>query len=134
MMNLDTFDLTVLGSILISWLAVATAVFCLYKVHHQSKLTKKLYERLSRELKVVNNSSMGVGRRLLTIEQMVQSGGKGRNARPVDKDEAHLYFQAQQLLASGVDIEQVVRHCGLSQAEIALMEKIHRPSEHASMP
>lgn len=143
-------ELAVTGSALVSGLAVLIALVCLFKLRRQAALTEKTFKDLKHEMEVTNNGSMGMGRRLLVMEKAVAAVKSASVARagvepavaraPVstlsggsslhrdidvtseDSDGLQAYTLAAELLESGLDADAVARRCGLSRAEISLMQ------------
>lgn len=149
-----SIEFAVLGTAIISWLAVAVALVCLFKQKQQTAASEKALDRLSRELQLANDGSIGMGRRLmamerklLTLEQHQAAAAVSNDATgtaetqnqpqgaelpktsPVsagEEDEFEAYSEAAEMLSTGVSAEDVARQCGLSRAEASLIELMHR--------
>ena len=62
-------DMVLIGSVVISWIAVAASLYAMLRVRRQASLTEKLYRRLNHDLQVANSGSVGMGKRLLSVER-----------------------------------------------------------------
>ncbi len=147
-------ELAVMGSALVSGLAVLIALVCLFKLRRQAALTEKTFKDLKHKMEVTNNGSMGMGRRLLVMEKAVAavkgasvaragveadvartpgsalSGDSGIHSdidvTAEDSDGLQAYTLAAELLEAGLDADAVARRCGLSRAEISLMQLMQK--------
>lgn len=129
-MNLLAFsllDLALLGSVALSWIAVFMALFCMQRLRKQSLLTQKLYSRLNHELEVTNSGSVGMGRRLISLEKKLREAAT-QTAENTQQLESSFepYNLAAQMIDAGIDDVEVARRCGLSRAEASLMQMMHQ--------
>jgi|GEM_PF-422400 len=155
-----SMEFAVLGSAVISWLAVAAVLFCLFKQKRHTALTEKALDRLTRELQLANDGSIGMGRRLMAMERKLLAVQKHRVDTPAsqgtstaavkvnqafsaelpdaqtsstgEEDEFEAYSEAAELLSSGVPADDVARQCGLSRAEASLIELMHHQVKGAA--
>lgn len=81
-------------------------------------------ERLQRELAAVNNAAIGVGQRLMSLEKRVNQSLE--NAAQIEHRDD--FRSAEELVASGAVISDLVERCGLSEAEAELMTKLRSRS------
>lgn len=119
-------DIALTGSVAISWLAMGLALYCLYKLRRELSTLHKCFQRLSHEQQLSNNSAVGVGRRLIAVERKLSITESRQLQMQHQEGEQVPYAQAVHLLNSGVPADEVVRVCGLSRAEVSLMEMMHR--------
>ena len=126
-------DIVLVGSVLISWMAVSVALFCMYRMRRQVMVSQKLYERINHELKVTNSGSIGMGQRLMAVERKLKQPTSKPQAAAVESPgvENLSYVHAARLISSGVKVEEIARSCGLSRAEASLMETLHRQNRAA---
>jgi hypothetical protein len=120
--------------------------------HRKSARVHKKLERLQHDLLVANSSAIGMGQQLLALEKKLHA--QSNNAQtPASKktpnspiqltvvdnktatqavnstaddevsDDA-IYETSRQLLAQGVDIEEVIKRSGLSYSEVSLMQSL----------
>lgn len=121
-------DLALIGSVAISWIAVSAALYAMFRVRRQAALTEKLYRRLSHDMQVANSGSMGMGKRLLSLERSLLDTTRKQELMETKAEQATVtelddvpYAQASLLLNAGLDAEDVAKRCGLSRAEASLM-------------
>ncbi len=132
-------DMVLIGSVVISWIAVAASLYAMLRVRRQASLTEKLYRRLNHDLQVANSGSVGMGKRLLSVERSLQDTSRKQEALEqsrrktpkTDLDEVP-YAQANLLLNAGLSAEDVARRCGLSRAEASLMELMQNQASAAA--
>jgi len=121
-------DLALIGSVAISWIAVSAALYAMFRVRRQAALTEKLYRRLSHDMQVANSGSMGMGKRLLSLERSLLDTSRKQELMETKAEQAAVteldevpYAQASLLLNAGLDADDVAKRCGLSRAEASLM-------------
>jgi len=122
-------DLALIGSILISWVALAIALLCYARLRKQASLTQTLYQRLDHGLQVTNSGSIGMGKRLVELERRL-SAGDTVGSTPAVAETFNSSFDpeladAARLLEAGLPADEVARRCGLSRAEASLMQLMH---------
>jgi hypothetical protein len=141
MTAMTLMEWALVGSIVISWIAVAAALYAMLRVRRQSALTEKLYRRLNHDLQVANSGSVGMGKRLLSVERSLQDTSRkqevlvSKSQRQATNDLDDVPFsQASLLLNAGLAVEDVAKRCGLSRAEVSLMElmQMHKQSSVAA--
>ena len=128
-MNMAWMDIALLGSVGISWLAVFMALYCMQRLRKQSYLTHKLYQRLNHDLEMTNSGSVGMGRRLIRMEEKFLAAAAQPQVveMPSHKDAVfEPYSLAAQMINAGVDDAEVARRSGLSRAEASLMQMMHK--------
>ncbi len=110
--------------------SVALALVALYlSLGNRNKLrqlqAKQLAdtERLEKQLNMVKGASMGMGQRMLVLEQKLQAATPSRR-QPTADTEGFSYTQAMQLFDRGVDAAAVAATCGISRSEAQLMQLI----------
>lgn len=107
-------------------LTLCMAVAC-WRQHQQIKDIKQQHkldiDRLERALQRLNDVSLGMGQRMLQLEQKKQPATKSSQTL-TETSEALGYSQAMHLLNNGVEASQVAASCGISQTEAQLMALI----------
>ena len=120
---MSTLEIELLGSLLLSVIALAVALKSLASSRQQALQTEKLFQRLTRELTVSASGSVGMGQRLLLMEKRLQTAPPTTQKIDYHNDEDFQpYSQAAQLFKLGLDSEEVARRCGLSRAEASLIQ------------
>lgn len=134
-------DMALIGSVVVSWAAVALSLFCIRRQRHQAMLTRKLYERLEHDLQLTNSGSIGMGKRLVAMEKALQKNARQEAPEPKAEPQSQpaysapvdaSYNDAARLLDAGVDTDEVARRCGLSRAEASLMQLMHRQANQSA--
>jgi len=121
-------DVALVGTILISWVALAIALLCYARLSKQAGLTQTLYQRLDHNLQVANSGSIGMGKRLIELERQLSKSDD--ESKPVAVEAFNASFDpeladAARLLEAGLPADEVARRCGLSRAEASLMQLMH---------
>lgn len=120
--NLSLSDQTVWMVAAVALLVVA--VLALVALMTSLRLGRDQRERcaeLERELAQLKTGMVNMGQRLLAMEKRslsVASSTPATESRP--------YNEANQLLAAGVDLDEVASRCGLSRAEASLLEALRK--------
>lgn len=112
-----------------SLLATLVAGLCLHRLRALNQQNRDLARRLEQQLKVVNSSAVGMGRKLVELENQLlladnpaQTHAPGASREPSDRVLDECLADAASLLAAGVDADEVARRCGISRAEAGLMK------------
>lgn len=87
-----------------------------------SRFEKKL-DQVIKSQTFVNESTMGLGQRLIALEGKVKKLKAGNDALTFGSDD-FAFSQAVQLFDQGADVDTVVNSCGLSSSEASLMALI----------
>lgn len=123
-------EIALMGSLVLSAAAVVLAFSCALRMRKQVGLTQKLFQRLDHNLKVSNSGSIGMGKRLMALEQEIERAdlevasktlhdAPSAAVSPVIDDSLK---DAASLLHAGVSPDEVARRCGISRAEASLMQ------------
>lgn len=127
-------DLVLLCAVLISLLSLAVAGVCLMLLRRQTAALETAQQRLQRELKATQSGAVGMGKRLLLLEQQVAAAVPGSPVAPAADQAAPIMNDnlkdAVSLLRAGLTPDEVARRCGISKAEASLMKlmqtQVHR--------
>lgn len=150
-------DMALVAATVVGWLAFALALVCVLRLRKQAQLTQKLFQRLERNLQVTNSSAIGMGKRLIALEQQGNAqapvlskdaivktapsfedrlheaqapAGEQRHLVPGNRDDG--LRDANSLLQAGVKPEEVARRCGISKAEASLLQLMNHQSPSAA--
>lgn len=122
-------------------------VLLLWQSRRRMNRLQQQLARVQHDLLVANSSAIGMGQQLLALEKKGQVSRKKSVPLAAEKPvkltvvdtpvhpSAHtyssmpsneIYETSRQLLAEGVDIEEVIKRSGLSYSEVSLMKSLVR--------
>jgi len=87
---------------------------------------------LEHKLELVNRGAMGVGKRLISVEKLLQST---RHQQELIEQEIYpqsFYNRAVEMFRAGESVDSVMESCQLSRAECLLIERIHQSAEQSA--
>lgn len=94
----------------------------------ESALTGEIRQLKSHLIKV-SDGSIGVGKRLIHVEQKLAASEEKQAGLAPSQADSLQYSVALKLLNDGVSFEQVAEQSQLSEAELQLMQRIHCASK-----
>lgn len=125
-MTISSLEVGLLVSLLCSVIALAIAVKGLSVARLQQARTEKIAERLASEIALATTGAVNMGQRLIAIEKRLYAEPPVATITPRaaenDEEEFEPYSQAAELFKAGLDCDEVVRRCGLSRAEVSLIQ------------
>lgn len=124
-MTISPLEVGLLVSLLCSVIALAIAVKGLSVARLQNAQTQKIAERLSSEIALATIGAVNMGQRLIAIEKRLYAEPAVASLPPkaaADDEDFEPYSQAAELFKAGLDCDEVVRRCGLSRAEVSLIQ------------
>lgn len=89
------------------------------------KENNKSRERLKSELHELRSSSIGVGRRVMTLEEQLDGLKHQFEEMSLQDPDAKLYSRALKMVDLGADIDEIIKECELPQAEVELLIRLH---------
>ncbi len=130
------------------------AVSMLFRSQSRVAGLQQQLKKLERDLRISNGSAIGMGQQLIQIEKQLQQQKNAfmqqeskaasittntQTIRPsvvesvaVDKtsvdNAGSIYDQARQALAQGLAIDEIAQQCGLSYAEVSLLQTLSKSS------
>jgi hypothetical protein len=134
------------AALFISVCGLLVAVVAIVSLRRQAGIAAVQIARLEQELALLNSGAVGLGKRLLALEQNVrQTQRQPTQPQPQYQPEPQPQYQPQpepptppapvpvyaegssysdatRLLSMGLDADEVARRCGLSRSEVALMQ------------
>lgn len=139
------------AALFISVCGLLVAVVAILSLRRQAGIAAVQIARLEQELALLNSGAVGLGKRLLALEQNVrQTQRQPTQPQPQYQPEPQPQYQPQyhqpqpepptppapapvyaegssysdatRLLSMGLDADEVARRCGLSRSEVALMQ------------
>lgn len=118
-----------IGVALCSLLIATAGLMALMRLQaKQRTLSDSMEQRLhtlEKQIATATAGSVGVGKRLVALEQELQSLAAAREGQDF-ADDRQEYTQAMQMLDQGADIDTVVASCGLSRSEAQLMALVRK--------
>lgn len=122
----EWLDMVLLGAVLICVLSLGLVFLCVVQLRRQAAIHEQSLERLQRELKVSQSSAVGLGKRVIMLEEKLElsiaatQAAPPQDHSPIAKDDN--LQDAVTLLNAGVTPEEVARRCSISKAEASLMK------------
>lgn len=130
-------DIGLVSALFVGVCALLLSVVAIVSLRQRNRLDDMTIQRLQQELATLGAGAVGLGKRLLALEQQLREVERQRSApvkaaEPVSSapvapaapafSEGAAVSDAARLLAMGIDAGEVARRCGLSRAEVSLME------------
>lgn len=109
--------------------ACSACAFLYVRVQKQERRHQALINVLRNEIQAMTNSSIGMGRRLIEVEQKLNLTAD-KQVELENRDPGVLaYNQAAKLMEMGADVDDLVRNCGIGRPEAELMALLHQELE-----
>lgn len=89
------------------------------------KDSNKSRERFKSELHELRSSGIGVGRRVMTLEEQLENLKHQFEEMSLQDPDAKLYSRALKMVDLGADIDEIIKECELPQAEVELLMRLH---------
>ncbi|WP_420599284.1 DUF2802 domain-containing protein [Neptuniibacter sp.] len=106
--------------------ACAASAFLYVRVQRQARQHQALINVLRNEIQAMTNSSIGMGRRLIEVEQKLNLTAD-KQVELENRDPGVLaYNQAARLMEMGADVDDLVKNCGIGRPEAELMALLHQ--------
>ncbi|WP_246077627.1 DUF2802 domain-containing protein [Neptunomonas concharum] len=117
---------------LVYFLSVVVAVFSALSVYmfirqrKHERQYKALINVLRNEIRSMTGGSIGMGKRLVDIEQRLSITVE-KQLELENRDPGELaYNQAARLMEMGADVDDLVKNCGIGRPEAELMALLHK--------
>ncbi|WP_315853565.1 DUF2802 domain-containing protein [Marinobacterium arenosum] len=105
-------------------LGIALALWRRLRSHKQSHYA--LINVLRNEIQAMTSSSIGMGKRLVDVEQRLNVTSE-KQLELENRDPGVLaYNQAARLMEMGADVDDLVKNCGIGRPEAELMALLHK--------
>ncbi len=113
--------------LLLAVIAGFTVSFLLFKrLKQHERRHQALINVLRNEIQAMTNSSIGMGRRLIEVEQKLNLT-VDKQQELENRDPSTLaYNQATRLMEMGADVDDLVQNCGIGRPEAELMALLHK--------
>ena len=89
------------------------------------KENNKFRDRFKSELHELRSGGIGVGRRVLSLEEQLESMMHQMEEISLQDPDAKLYSRALKMVGLGADIDEIIKECELPQAEVELLIRLH---------
>jgi hypothetical protein len=73
-LNLNSVDLALIASLVVSWAALVLALSAIKKIKKQSATSYRLYEKIVHDLHIASSGAIGMGQRIIAVERKMASG------------------------------------------------------------
>ncbi|WP_144209900.1 DUF2802 domain-containing protein [Shewanella donghaensis] len=83
-------------------------------------------ESLKRELQELRSGTIGVGKRVLELEQKISKQSEIIEEASQQDPQSKLYSRALKMVALGAGVEELVQECELPKAEAELIIRLHK--------
>lgn len=116
--------LLVMAVLCLTSMAIALSIWI--RIRRQEKRYQVLINVLRNEIQGMTGSSIGMGKRLMTVEQKLNIAVEKQNELENRDPGVLAYNQAARLMEMGAGVEDLVRSCGIGRPEAELMALLHR--------
>lgn len=106
--------------------SVSIALLVWFRIRRQDKRYQVLINVLRNEIQGMTGSSIGMGKRLMTVEQKLDIAVEKQHELENRDPGVLAYNQAARLMEMGAGVEDLVRSCGIGRPEAELMALLHR--------
>lgn len=118
--------LIVLALVLFSIIALVITSMLWVRIRRQEKRHQVLINVLRNEIQGMTGSSIGMGKRLMTVEQKLDIAVEKQHELENRDPGVLAYNQAARLMEMGAGVDDLVRSCGIGRPEAELMALLHR--------
>lgn len=118
--------LIVLALVLFSIIALVVTSMLWVRIRRQEKRHQVLINVLRNEIQGMTGSSIGMGKRLMTVEQKLDIAVEKQHELENRDPGVLAYNQAARLMEMGAGVEDLVQSCGIGRPEAELMALLHR--------
>ncbi len=130
--DMDTLITTITEMDLLNWGLMASAGLLLFALitirqqQHKNRKNTELLQRTQNDLRALINASVGMGERMLEVEQRQRRLAERQEQLDIYDAANQPYEQAIRMAQNGSKIEELVDICGLSKTEAELIQIMHR--------
>lgn len=111
---------------LLSLLALVSCVVLFKRMRQYERRQQVLVSLLRNEIQAITNSSIGMGRRVVEIEQKLNNTAE-KQLELENRDPGAMAFnQAARLMEMGANVDDLVESCGIGRPEAELMALLHQ--------
>jgi hypothetical protein len=111
---------------LLSLLALVSCVVLFKRMRQYERRQQALVGLLRNEIQAITSSSIGMGRRVVEIEQKLNNTAE-KQLELENRDPGAMAFnQAARLMEMGANVDDLVESCGIGRPEAELMALLHQ--------
>tara|TARA_B100001063_G_C16518852_1_gene430613 strand:+ start:215 stop:619 length:405 start_codon:yes stop_codon:yes gene_type:complete len=111
---------------LLSLLALVSCIVLFKRMRQYERRQQVLVGLLRNEIQAITNSSIGMGRRVVEIEQKLNNTAE-KQLELENRDPGAMAFnQAARLMEMGANVDDLVESCGIGRPEAELMALLHQ--------
>lgn len=111
---------------LLSLLALVSCLVLFRRVREHERRQQALIGLLRNEIQAITNSSIGMGRRVIEMEQKLNTTAE-KQLELENRDPGAMAFnQAARLMEMGANVDDLVESCGIGRPEAELMALLHQ--------
>lgn len=111
---------------LLALVAVGYSISAQRRLQQHQRQYEALINVLRNEIQAMTSSSIGMGHRLLEIENKLNMTAE-KQQELANRDPGVLaYNQAARLMEMGADVDDLVKNCGIGRPEAELMALLHK--------
>lgn len=111
---------------LLSLLALVSCIVLFKRMRQYERRQQALVGLLRNEIQAITNSSIGMGRRVVEIEQKLNNTAE-KQLELENRDPGAMAFnQAARLMEMGANVDDLVESCGIGRPEAELMALLHQ--------
>lgn len=118
--------LIVLALVLFSIIVLVITSMLWVRIRRQEKRHQVLINVLRNEIQGMTGSSIGMGKRLMTVEQKLDIAVEKQHELENRDPGVLAYNQAARLMEMGAGVDDLVKSCGIGRPEAELMALLHR--------
>ncbi len=118
--------LVILALVFFSIIALVVTTFLWVRIRRQEKRHQVLINVLRNEIQGMTGSSIGMGKRLMTVEQKLDIAVEKQHELENRDPGVLAYNQAARLMEMGAGVDDLVKSCGIGRPEAELMALLHR--------
>lgn len=118
--------ITILALVLVSIAALIITTMLWLRIRRQEKRHQVLINVLRNEIQGMTGSSIGMGKRLMTVEQKLDIAVEKQHELENRDPGVLAYNQAARLMEMGAGVDDLVKSCGIGRPEAELMALLHR--------
>lgn len=112
--------------ILLSLVALVFTAINWVRLRRQERRYQALINVLRNEIQAMTGSSIGMGKRLKTVEQKLDIAVEKQHELENRDPGVLAYNQAAKLMEMGAGVDDLVKSCGIGRPEAELMALLHR--------